>query len=234
MTSSASFSPGLSALRFWNRFGYERSSLQASIVLPSYTLRWKQSLLSVHHFGSTSLEHLLCYCSLLTYCRPSSFFPFLRKHHVSLPYCTCFYDCWLLLNVETFPSSLFLLMFIWLCCQQASPPPHTALTPMVVPSLILLSHRSDCAFILCQCRLGDSWSYRLSQKVGFDALRAVPVTSDFSFQPSILTSSICWELTMHLIFFLCKVSVGARSKRFPKFFEKSDSFQRRCCHFFTA
>lgn len=125
-------------------------------------------------------------------------------------------------------------MFIWLCCQQASPPPHTALTPMVVPSLILLPHRSDCALILCHCSLGDSCIYRTSQKVGFDALRAIPVTSDFSFQPSILTSSICWELTMHLIFFLCKVSVGARSKGFPKFFEKSDSFQRRCCHFFTA
>ena len=102
-----------------------------------------------------------------------------------------------------------------------------------MPSLILLSHRSDCAFILCLCRLGDSWSYRLSQKVRFNELRAVPVTSDFCFQPSILSSSICWELTMHLIFFLCKVSVGTRSKGFPKFFEKSDSFQRRCCHLST-
>ena len=218
-----------------NRFGYARSSSKASNNLPSHTRRWRQSQLSNPPFGSTSLEHLLCYCSLLMYCRPSSFPPLLRKHHVSLPYCTCFYDCLLLLIVETFPSSLVLLMFIWLCCQQASPPPHTALTPHGSAITHTLTTSKWLRLYSLPMPL---WRFLIipiiTESPLWYALRAVPVTSDFSFQPSILTSSICWELTMHLIFFLCKVSVGARSKGFPKFFEKSDSFQRRCCHFFTA
>ena len=169
------------------------------------------------------------------YCRPSSFFPILRKHHVSLPYCTCFYDCWLLPECRN-------ISFI--------------LIPTDVHLTLLSASKSSTAHCLnshgsaiTHTLITSKWLrlYSLPMPLGrflilpiitesplWYALRAVPVTSDFSFQPSILTSSICWELTMHLIFFLCKVSVGARSKGFPKFFEKSDSFQRRCCHFFTA